>query len=541
MIGGIKLKDSQGHEKKTKHHLIEYANGPSLEEINGTIDVPKGMGFWKTLFAYSGPGALVAVGYMDPGNWSTSITGGQNFQYLLMSIILMSSLIAMLLQYMSAKLGIVSQMDLAQAIRARTSTSLGIVLWILTELAIMATDIAEVIGGAIALYLLFNIPLGVAVFITVFDVLLLLLLTKIGFRKIEAIVVALIVVIFIIFAYQVALSNPVWGDVIKGLAPSAEAFSTSHLVNGQTPLTGALGIIGATVMPHNLYLHSSVVQSRKINHNDKKDITRALRFSTWDSNIQLTMAFFVNSLLLIMGVAVFRSGSVEDPSFFGLFEALSNPGMMSNSILAHVANSGILSILFAIALLASGQNSTITGTLTGQIIMEGFIHMRVPIWLRRLVTRLLSVIPVLICVLMTRGKSSTEEHIAINNLMNNSQVFLAFALPFSMLPLLMFTNSQVEMGKDFKNSWIVKVLGWISVVGLIYLNMKGLPDQIKVFFGDDPSNSQIILSNNIAYIIIILVLFTLAWTIFELYKGDKRYAKKVGLTSKKEEEGKDEI
>lgn len=228
-----------------------------------------------------------------------------------MSIILISSLIAMLLQYMAAKLGIVSQMDLAQAIRARTSKTLGIVLWILTELAIMATDIAEVIGGAIALYLLFHIPLGLAVFITVFDVLLLLLLTKIGFRKIEAIVVALIVVIFVIFAYQVALSNPVWGDVIKGLVPSAEAFSTSHAVNGQTPLTGALGIIGATVMPHNLYLHSSVVQSRKIDRKDKTDIQRALRFSTWDSNIQLTMAFFVNSLLLIMGVAVFKSGSVK--------------------------------------------------------------------------------------------------------------------------------------------------------------------------------------------------------------------------------------
>lgn len=527
MKEGIVLKFSQIQDKKHKHHLIEYANGPSLEEINGTIDVPKGMSFWKTLFAYSGPGALVAVGYMDPGNWSTSITGGQNFQYLLMSIILISSLIAMLLQYMAAKLGIVSRMDLAQAIRARTSKTLGIVLWILTELAIMATDIAEVIGGAIALYLLFHIPLGIAVFITVFDVLLLLLLTKIGFRKIEAIVVALIVVIFVIFAYQVALSNPAWTKVLKGLVPSAAAFSTSHAVNGQTPLTGALGIIGATVMPHNLYLHSSVVQSRKINHKDRGDVHRALRFSTWDSNIQLTMAFFVNSLLLIMGVAVFKSGSVADPSFFGLFDALSTPAVMSNSILAHVASSGILSILFAVALLASGQNSTITGTLTGQIIMEGFVHMRVPIWLRRMVTRLISVIPVLICVLLTSGKSTVEEHIAINNLMNNSQVFLAFALPFSMLPLLMFTDSRVEMGDQFKNSWIIKALGWLSVIGLIYLNMKGLPNQIEGFFGDNPTSGQIALADNIAYVIIILVLLLLAWTIVELYKGDKRYAQQL--------------
>jgi manganese transport protein len=528
------LKHIAFHEKKGLHQLVKYANGPSLEEINGTIEVPKGKSFWRTLFAYSGPGALVAVGYMDPGNWSTTITGGQNFQYLLMSIILMSSLIAMLLQYLSAKLGIVSQMDLAQAIRARTSKPLGIVLWILTELAIMATDIAEVIGGAIALYLLFHIPLSLAVFITVFDVLLLLLLSKIGFRKIEAIVVALIVVIFVIFAYQVALSAPVWSEVFKGLLPNSEAFSTTHTASGQAPLTGALGIIGATVMPHNLYLHSSVVQSRKINHSDQADVARTLRFSTWDSNIQLTMAFFVNSLLLIMGVAVFKSGSVGDPSFFGLFEALSNPTVMSNSVLAHVAGTGILSILFAVALLASGQNSTITGTLTGQIIMEGFIHMKVPIWLRRMVTRLLSVIPVLICVLLTRGKGTVEEQVAINNLMNNSQVFLAFALPFSVLPLLMFTDSRVEMGDRFKNSWVVKILGWISVVGLIYLNMKGLPDQIEGFFGEHPTANQISLADNLAYTIIAIVLLVLIWTIVELYRGDKRYAQQLAKMSEED-------
>lgn len=286
------MKNSEEHEPKQRHHLIEYANGPSLEEINGTIDVPKNMSFGKR-YLLTQVRSIGSSGVYGSRKLVYFNYWGQNFQYLLMSIILISSLIAMLLQYMAAKLGIVSQMDLAQAIRARTSKTLGIVLWILTELAIMATDIAEVIGGAIALYLLFHIPLGLAVFITVFDVLLLLLLTKIGFRKIEAIVVALIVVIFVIFAYQVALSNPVWGDVIKGLVPSAEAFSTSHAVNGQTPLTGALGIIGATVMPHNLYLHSSVVQSRKIDRKDKTDIQRALRFSTWDSNIQLTMAFLL--------------------------------------------------------------------------------------------------------------------------------------------------------------------------------------------------------------------------------------------------------
>lgn len=268
-----------------KQKLIEHTNGLSLAEVNGTVKVPKGKSFFKTLLAYSGPGALVAVGYMDPGNWSTSITGGQNFQYLLMSVILLSSLVAMLLQYMAAKLGIVSQMDLAQAIRARTSKTLGVILWVLTELAIMATDIAEVIGAAIALYLLFDIPLVIAVFITVFDVFVLLMLTKIGFRKIEAIVVCLIFVILFVFVYQVALSNPDWKHLFAGFVPNSKTFADSPMIGGETPLTGALGIIGATVMPHNLYLHSAVSQTREIDRKDPTDITRAVRFTTWDSNI----------------------------------------------------------------------------------------------------------------------------------------------------------------------------------------------------------------------------------------------------------------
>lgn len=508
-----------------KHPILEHTNGLSLEEVNGTVEVPKGKNFWRTLLAYSGPGALVAVGYMDPGNWSTSITGGQNFQYLLMSVILLSSLVAMLLQYMAAKLGIVTQMDLAQAIRARTSKSLGILLWILTELAIMATDIAEVIGAAIALYLLFNIPLVIAVFITVFDVLVLLLLTKIGFRKIEAIVVCLIFVILFVFIYQVALSDPNWGDVLRGFVPTKETFADAPAIGGQTPLTGALGIIGATVMPHNLYLHSAVSQTRKINHADEEEVANAVRFTTWDSNIQLSMAFIVNALLLIMGVAVFKTGTVKDPSFFGLYEALSNPATMSNSLLMNVAKTGALSTLFAVALLASGQNSTITGTLTGQVIMEGFIHMRMPIWLRRLVTRLISVVPVLICVLLFSGKGVIEEHEALNNLMNNSQVFLAFALPFSMLPLLMMTNSTAEMGERFKNKWIIQVLGWVSVIGLTYLNLIGLPSQVEGFFGDNPTAMEITTADTIAYVLIAAVLALLIWTIVELHKGNKRVAR----------------
>lgn len=514
-------------KKHEKHKLVEYANGPSLEEINGTVTVPKGKGFWRTLFAYSGPGALVAVGYMDPGNWSTSITGGQNFQYLLMSVILMSSLIAMLLQYMAAKLGIVSRMDLAQAIRARTGKTLGIILWILTELAIMATDIAEVIGAAIALYLLFGIPLVFAVFITVFDVLLLLLLTKIGFRKIEAIVVALILVILFVFTYQVALSNPDWGAVFAGFIPTSQTFATSPEVHGMTPLNGALGIIGATVMPHNLYLHSAVSQTRQIDHNNEEDVAEAVRFSAWDSNIQLSAAFVVNSLLLIMGVAVFKSGAVDDPSFFGLYEALSDTSMLSNGVLISVAKSGILSVLFAVALLASGQNSTITGTLTGQVIMEGFVHLKMPLWARRLITRLISVIPVLVCVSLSAGQSAEQEHEALNNLMINSQVFLSLALPFSMLPLLMMTNSKTEMGERFKNSLWVKILGWLSVLTLTILDFKGLPDMVAGFFGDKPSAAQLQLANGIAYTLIVVIAALLIWTMYELYKGNKRYAEKL--------------
>jgi len=509
-------------QKNHSHSLIEHTNGASLQEINSTVQVPKGKGFWRTLFAYSGPGALVAVGYMDPGNWSTSITGGQNFQYLLMSIILLSSLVAMLLQYMAAKLGIVTQMDLAQAIRARTSKSLGIILWILTEFAIMATDIAEVIGAAIALYLLFGIPLLYAVFITVLDVLILLLLTKIGFRKIEAIVACLIFVILFVFIYQVSLANPDWAALFKGFIPSGDTFAQSPHIGGQTPLTGALGIIGATVMPHNLYLHSAISQTRKLDHDDDEEIATAVRFTTWDSNIQLTLAFVVNALLLVMGVAVFKNGAVKDPSFFGLYKALSDPATLSNGVLSQLASTGILSTLFAVALLASGQNSTITGTLTGQVIMEGFIHMRMPIWLRRLVTRLISVVPVIICVLITSKQSTVDEHVALNNLMNNSQVFLAFALPFSMIPLLMMTNSQAEMSGRFRNNLVVRIIGWFSVIGLTYLNLIGLPDQIVGFFGDDPTSSQVHFGHTIAYLLIVVILSLLAWTIIELHNGNKK-------------------
>ncbi|MFT0130677.1 Nramp family divalent metal transporter [Candidatus Enterenecus avicola] len=443
--------------------LIQAANGPSLEEINNTVAIPKNGSFWRNLLAFSGPGALVAVGYMDPGNWITSIGGGAEYGYLLLSVILISSLIAMLLQYMAAKLGIVIQMDLAQATRKHASKGLGFVLWIVTELAIMATDIAEVIGGAIALNLLFGLPLLVGVILTIFDVLLLLFLMKLGFRKIEAIVMTLILVIMLVFCYEVIIAQPDLPAVLQGFIPQKQVLN-----HGQ--LTMALGIVGATVMPHNLYLHSSISQSRKIDRSDTQEVATAVRFATWDSNIQLSAAFLVNCLLLILGSALFFGHSEEVGTFSALFNAL------QDSSIAGAVASPVLSVLFAVALLASGQNSTITGTLTGQVVMEGFIHMKIPTWARRLITRGLSVIPVLLCTIYFGGNEQ-----ALDDLLIYSQVFLSIALPVSMIPLVLFTSSKKIMGERFKNPLWVSTLGWICAIALTVLNVRLIIETLGTF------------------------------------------------------------
>lgn len=443
---------------KKHKKFVAYANGPSLAEINGTVEIPKNHSFWRNILAFSGPGALVAVGYMDPGNWITSIGGGAQYGYLLLSVVLISSLIAMLLQYMASKLGIVTGLDLAQATRQHTGKKLGFVLWIVTVLAIMATDIAEVIGGAIALNLLFGIPLVWGVILTVFDVLLLLLLMKLGFRKIEAIVITLIIVIMVVFGYEVAISNPNIADMLKGFVPQKEVFSRSQLMM-------ALGIVGATVMPHNLYLHSSIAQTRRYDRQDEDDVARAVRFSTWDSNIQLTVAFIINTLLLVLGAAMFFGRGDGLGTFNSLYDALQD-----NKIAGAVA-SPLLSTLFAVALLASGQNSTITGTLSGQIVMEGFINLKVPTWARRLITRGLSVIPVLVAAIYYHGKEG-----GLDDVMIKSQVFLSIALPISMIPLVYFTSSEKIMGKRFKNSKLIALLGWISAIVLTGLNIKLIID-----------------------------------------------------------------
>lgn len=430
----------------------EYA---SLEEVHGTVPIPPAnSGFWRNLLRFSGPGALVAVGYMDPGNWITSIVGGSDFGYLLLSVILLSSLVAMLLQYMCAKLGIVTGMDLAQATRKHTNRRGGVILWIIAELAIMATDIAEVIGAAIALHLLFGITLVAGVILTVVDVLLLLLLMKFGFRKIEAIVMTLILTIMAVFLYEVILARPDLPSMFAGFVPSTEIFRPAQL-------TLALGIIGATVMPHNLYLHSAVVQTRAVDRSDEKEVARAVKFVTWDSNIQLSAAFVVNCLLLILGAAIFF-GSTEDLSTFSaLYNALRDPAI------AGPIASPILSTLFAVALLASGQNSTITGTLTGQIVMEGFLKLKIPLWVRRIVTRAIAIIPVLILTIMYGG----NEHV-LDQLLIYTQVFLCIALPVSMVPLVWFTSSKKIMGKRFVNKPWVSVAGWVSTIVLTALNIQ---------------------------------------------------------------------
>lgn len=426
----------------------------SLEEINGTVAYHRDAPSWKKVFFFLGPGALVAVGYMDPGNWMTSMAGGAQCGYILLSVILISSLAAMLLQSMCARLGIASEMDLAQVTRAMTSKKVAVVLWLFTELAIMATDIAEVIGSAIALNLLFHIPLWLGVTVTVLDVFLLLAIIKLGFRKIEALVTVLVLTVFIIFVFEVYLSDPVWGDVFSGFLPQAS------VVTQPGALYIALGIIGATIMPHNLYLHSSIVQSRNYERQSDEEKREAIRYATIDSNVQLSLAFIVNCLLLILGATLFFGSGEALGGFYDLYDAL------THSEVSTVIGGAVMSTLFAVALLASGQNATITGTLSGQIIMEGFVHLKMAQWLRRLVTRIIAVIPVFFCLWLYG--SSTEK---IENLLIFTQVFLSLALPLSVIPLVIATNNPKIMGKDFTNPRWVNLIAWALAIILTILNI----------------------------------------------------------------------
>ena len=435
----------------------------SLSEINQSIETPNNNHFWQNLKAFLGPGALVAVGYMDPGNWITSVVGGASYKYSLLFVILISSIIAMQLQQMAGKLGIVTRMDLAQATAHHAPKWLRYSLWVILELALMATDLAEVLGSAIALNLLFKIPIMVAILLTVLDVFLLLLLMKFGFKKIEAIVTTLILTILAIFTYLVALSNPSIQGIFGGYLPTPTLFETP-LPGHESQLTLALGIVGATVMPHNLYLHSSLSQTRKINHKDKKDVRKAVRFMTWDSNLQLSLAFIVNSLLLILGASLFFGHASEISAFSQMYNAL------QDSTIAGAIASSTLSTLFALALLASGQNSTITGTLTGQIVMEGFLHLKLPQWMIRIGTRIFALLPVIIVAVLFGHQEKT-----LDQLLVYSQVFLSIALPFSIFPLIYLTSKKSLMGEITNAKWNT-ILGYAVSIILTILNIKLLFD-----------------------------------------------------------------
>lgn len=406
---------------------------------------------------------MVAVGYMDPGNWITSVIGGATYRYLLLFVVLVSSLMAMQLQQMAGKLGIVTRQDLAQATASRLPKPLRYLLFIIIELALIATDLAEVIGSAIALHLLFGWPLLLSIMITILDVFLLLLLMKLGVQKIEAFVSVLILTILIIFTYLVILSQPDLDAMFKGFLPHHELFNISH-EGKNSPLTLALGIIGATVMPHNLYLHSSLSQTRRVDYHNKSSIKKAVRFMTLDSNIQLSLAFVVNSLLLVLGASLFYGHANDISAFSQMYLALSD-----KTITGAVASS-FLSTLFAVALLASGQNSTITGTLTGQIVMEGFLHFKLPQWLIRLCTRLLTLLPIFVIALLVGGEENTLDQLIVY-----SQVFLSLALPFSIFPLIYFTSQKSIMGEHANAKWNT-YLAYLVAIILTLLNLKLIMD-----------------------------------------------------------------
>jgi manganese transport protein len=434
--------------------MTERDNEKSLSEINNTVSINTDGKFSRKLLSFLGPGLLIAVGYMDPGNWITSMQGGAQFGYMLLFVILLSSLAAMLLQSMAVRLGIATNMDLAQATKHYLNKPFTYVFWIITELAIIATDIAEVIGSAIALYLLFDIPLLVGSIITVLDVFLLLFIMHFGFRKIEAIVGTLIFTVLIIFLFEVYIASPSVTHMLNGFVPQTD------IITNNSALYIALGIIGATIMPHNLYLHSSIVQSRMYDRNDDKAKKNAVKFATLDSNIQLIIAFVINCLLLVLGAALFYGANTEQlGGFFDLYHALKTEPALGATMGA------IMSTLFAVALLASGQNSTITGTMAGQIVMEGFINLKIPNWARRLITRGIAILPIIICLIVF--KSNTEK---VEQLLVFSQVFLSIALPFSLVPLQLATNDKKLMG-IFKNKRWVNIISWCLIVILSILNV----------------------------------------------------------------------
>jgi manganese transport protein len=419
---------------------------PSLPEVHASVSVSHSRVYWRRLLGFLGPGFLISVGYMDPGNWATDIAGGSRFGYTLLFVIMLSNLMAILLQSLSLKLGVATERDLAQLCHENYGPRVSFALWIFAEIAIAACDLAEVIGSAIALQLLFHIPLFYGVLITGLDVLLILLLQRWGFRYIEALVLVLIGTIVALFGVQVFLSRPDHLLVLKGLL-----IPSPSIITNPGMLYIAVGILGATVMPHNLYLHSSIVQSRRYKRTSAGK-REAIHFANMDSAIALTLALFVNVAILVVAAAVFhRSGHFEVAAIQDAYKLLSP-----------LLGAAGASTLFAIALLASGQNSSITGTLAGQIVMEGFVHLKVSPWLRRLITRGLAIVPTVIVVAIN-GEQGTEKLLIL------SQVILSLQLSFAVIPLVMFTGSRKQMG-EFVNGRGLQVLAWTTAVLIAGLN-----------------------------------------------------------------------
>jgi manganese transport protein len=418
---------------------------PSLPEAHHSITVPKGVSVLRKMLAFAGPGYMVAVGYMDPGNWASDLAGGARFGYSLLSVILLSNLMAILLQSLALKLGIVTGRDLAQACRDHYSRPVSFVLWVLCEIAIAACDLAEVIGSAIALNLLFGIPLIWGVCLTALDVLLILLLQNKGFRYLEAFVISLVITIGLCFAVELVLARPEIGAVIGGLVPSTQ------IVTNPTMLYIAIAILGATVMPHNLYLHSAIVQTRKVGPEPAAK-REAIKYATIDSTLALLFAFFINGAILVLAAAAFHNSGYQEVADIGDAYKLLTP----------LLGTSVASFLFALALLASGQNSTITGTLAGQIVMEGFLDIRLKPWLRRLITRLIAIIPAVIVTALYGEKG-------VGSLLILSQVILSLQLSFAVVPLVLFTSQKSKMG-DFVNRRGVAVLAWSVTAVIVGLN-----------------------------------------------------------------------
>ena len=424
---------------------------PSLPESHRTIAIAPGAGFWRKLLAFSGPGYLVAVGYMDPGNWATDLAGGSGFGYTLLSIILLSNLMAILLQALCARLGIATQRDLAQACHDHYSRPVSLALWIICELAICACDLAEVIGSAIALNLLFKIPLVIGVCITALDVLAVLYLQNKGFRYIEALVLVLILTIGGCFLFEVIFSKPELQAVLSGFVPHSE------IIRNRDMLYIAIGILGATVMPHNLYLHSSVVQTRNYEQSPSGK-GEAIKFATIDSSVALMFALFINAAILIVAAATFHKHGQHDVAEI----------QDAYKLLSPTLGVPIASALFAFALLASGQNSTLTGTLAGQIVMEGFLNIRLRPWLRRLITRLIAIVPAVFTAALF-GTSGTAKLLLL------SQVILSLQLSFAVIPLVLFTSDRRKMGEFVSPRWL-QMLAWLTTAVIVLLNAKYLCD-----------------------------------------------------------------